>query len=297
MIILNAIIPIAIVVVIGIVLVKWNFVSEQFFSELSKVVFKVFVPIFLFTSVYKSGVQNVGWTIIGYFVPVLTLFVVIALLFSHRIALTANFSNGVLVGIPVIVAIAGEQGLTISLAVISVHSLILFTAFYLFSSKVNVTPSRFKTALNIFANPVIIGLLLGLFFKYSGIQIPSQLLSPLEMIAAATLPLALIILGSSLAQTSGFDKTLFRKTILIVTCKLVLLPGIVYVFTAKLLSLSDIQVLTLVILASCPTGISVMPFVEPVEKDKLIAHNAIALSTLFSIITIPTIIWLVQKLS
>ncbi|NVK21688.1 MAG: AEC family transporter [Kangiellaceae bacterium] len=292
--ILNAIIPIAIVVVIGMALVKWNFVSEQFFSELSKVVFKVFVPVFLFVSVYRAGLQDVSLTLVAYFVPVIVMFVIYALVFNHRIALTTTFSNGVLVGIPVIVAIAGDTGLSICLAVISVHSLILFTTFYLFSSKVNVTPSIFKSTLNIFSNPVVVALLLGLAFKYLAVTIPQQLFTALDMIASAALPLALIILGSSLVQISGFNKSIISKTLLVSSSKLLILPLLVFAFSQYGLQLDTTQVFSLTVLAACPTGISVMPFVDKVEPDRSVAHNTIALSTLLSLLTIPTIIFLLQ---
>lgn len=294
MLILDAIIPIALVVIIGVLLVKSGYVSDGFFPELSKLVFRVFVPVFLFVSVYRSGLQDVGQTLIAYFVPVLVVFVAVALLLNHRMALTSTFSNNVLVGIPVILSVAGEQGLIITLAVISAHSLILFSAFYLFSTKVNVTPSKFKASMNLFSNPVIIGLLLGLAFNYSGIELPKQLMTPLEMVSEAALPLALIILGSSLAQMGKIKAELLQKTILITAIKLLILPLVVYSFGRWVMELDEVVLISLVILAACPTGISVMPFVEAVETDRQVAHSTIAVSTLLSVICIPITIWLVQ---
>ncbi|WP_223669752.1 AEC family transporter [Kangiella shandongensis] len=296
MIILNAIIPIALVVLIGVVLVKWKLVGSAFFDDLSKVVFKAFVPVFLFVSVYETGLEDIGVTLFAYFVPVLVVFVVLALTFSHRIALTSTFSNNVLVGIPVILSVAGQKGLVISLAVISGHSLILFTTFFLFSTRVNVTPSKFKAALSIFSNPVIIGVLLGLIFNLFDIPIPQQLFKPLEMVSDAALPLALIILGSSLASLGSINRSVIKKTLMVTTIKLIALPALVFSFGYWLVGLNETQLISLTILAACPTGISVMPFVEAVESERKVAHNTIALSTLLSVITIPTTIWLVQSI-
>lgn len=294
MLILNAIIPIALVVLIGVILVKWRLVRGEFFDDLSKVVFKAFVPVFLFVSVYQTGLEDIGITLFAYFVPVLAIFVVLALTMSHRIALSSTFSNNVLVGIPVILSVTGQKGLVISLAVISGHSLILFTTFFLFSTRVNVTPSKFKAALGIFSNPVILGVILGLAFNVLNIAIPKVLFKPLEMVADAALPLALIILGSSLASLGGINRQLIKKTLLVTTIKLMLLPLAVFCFGYWVMDLNATQLISLTILAACPTGISVMPFVEAVEADRQVAHNAIALSTLLSVITIPLAIWLVQ---
>lgn len=296
MVILNAIIPIALVVLIGVVLVKWKLVGSAFFDDLSKVVFKAFVPVFLFVSVYETGLEDIGVTLFAYFVPVLVVFVVLALTFSHRIALTSTFSNNVLVGIPVILSVAGQKGLVISLAVISGHSLILFSTFFLFSTRVNVTPSKFKAALNIFSNPVILGVLLGLIFNLFDIPIPQQLFKPLEMVSDAALPLALIILGSSLASLGSINRSVINKTLMVTTIKLIALPFLVFSFGYWVVGLNQTQLIALTVLAACPTGISVMPFVEAVESDRKVAHNAIALSTLLSVITIPTTIWLVQSI-
>ena len=294
MLILNAIIPIALVVLIGVILIKWRLVRSEFFDDLSKVVFKAFVPVFLFVSVYQTGLEDIGITLFAYFVPVLAIFIVLALTMSHRIALSSTFSNNVLVGIPVILSVTGQKGLVISLAVISGHSLILFTTFFLFSTRVNVTPSKFKAALGIFSNPVILGVILGLAFNLLNITIPKILFKPLEMVSDAALPLALIILGSSLASLGGINRQLINKTLLVTSIKLMLLPLAVFSFGYWVLDLNATQLMSLTILAACPTGISVMPFVEAVEADRQVAHNTIALSTLLSVITIPFAIWLVQ---
>lgn len=293
--ILNAIIPVALVVLIGVVLVKWRLVRKEFFEDLSTVVFKAFVPVFLFVNVYETGLEDIGTTLFSYFTPVLVIFVILALTMSHRIALTSTFSNNVLVGIPVILSVAGQKGLAISLAVISGHSLILFTTFFLFSTRVNVTPSKFKAALGIFSNPVIVGVILGLLFNIFEIPIPKQLFTPLDMISDAALPLALIILGSSLASLGKISRSVITKTLIVTTIKLMLLPLVVFSFGYWVVGLNETQLISLTILAACPTGISVMPFVEAVESERKVAHNTIALSTLLSVVTIPITIWIVQS--
>jgi len=294
--ILNAIIPVALVVLIGVVLIKWRLVRTEFFEDLSKVVFKAFVPVFLFVNVYETGLEDIGTTLFAYFTPVLIIFVILALTMSHRIALTSTFSNNVLVGIPVILSVTGQKGLVISLAVISGHSLILFSSFFLFSTRVNVTPSKFKAALGIFSNPVILGVVLGLLFNVFEIPIPKQLFAPLEMVSDAALPLALIILGSSLASLGTISRSVITKTLFVTAIKLLLLPAAVFSFGYWVMELGPTHLLSLTILAACPTGISVMPFVEAVENDRKVAHNTIAVTTLLSVVTIPTTIWLVQTL-
>jgi predicted permease len=192
--------------------------------------------------------------------------------------------------------VAGQKGLAISLAVISGHSLILFTTFFLFSTRVNVTPSKFKAALSIFSNPVILGVILGLLFNIFEIPIPKQLFSPLEMISDAALPLALIILGSSLASLGKINRSVITKTLMVTAIKLLLLPLVVFSFGYWVVGLNATQLISLTVLAACPTGISVMPFVEAVESERKIAHNTIALSTLLSVVTIPITIWIVQSI-
>ena len=113
----------------------------------------------------------------------------------------------------------------------------------------------------------------------------------------AALPLALIILGSSLASPGTLSRSVIKKTVLVTTIKLLILPAAIFSFGYWVMELGPTHLLSLTILAACPTGISVMPFVEAVETDRKIAHNTIALSTLLSVVTIPTTIWLVQTLN
>jgi hypothetical protein len=83
---------------------------------------------------------------------------------------------------------------------------------------------------------------------------------------------------------------------MVTAIKLLLLPLVVFSFGYWVVGLNATQLISLTVLAACPTGISVMPFVEAVESERKIAHNTIALSTLLSVVTIPITIWIVQSI-
>lgn len=125
---------------------------------------------------------------------------------SAVFALSASYSNTIIVGLPVLLAAIGEQVIGIVFLIVTFHSAMLFalTAALATKSTNNTKENNkylywfgfIKHTLN---NPLIISILSGLLVNVLGISIPVFLAESLALIGKPAITLALFILGGSLA--------------------------------------------------------------------------------------------------
>lgn len=297
MVVINALIPVFGLILLGYLLGWRRWVPTQAGDSLSSVTFKLFMPVLLFSGLAKAdlGQAMSPLLVLVYFVPALTVFVGINLLMHRRagrptsMGLAASFSNNVLVGIPVVTLVLGQEFLVYLFAILVFHSLVLFTAQSLYAAfwaEGDRKAFDLRAVLRNFANPLIIGLLLGALLNMSGLQVPAPLWRAVEWLASAALPCALLVLGLSL---SHYRLHMSVSMGVLTLSKLVLLPVLVLLGGLLIPGLDPQARTVLVIMAACPTGVNVLAFYMGPEDNRIIS-SVVFLSTLLSAITLP--LWL-----
>ena len=287
----QAILPIFSLIVLGYVLGWRRWLTNESATGLANITFKLFMPTLLFAGIAKASLAEglSPMLLLAYYLPVLLVFGVVNVLAHWRrgtatpLGLVAAFSNNVLVGIPLIASLMGNDGLLYVFAILVFHSLTLFSlhSFYAaFGSQERVDG---RALLKNLANPMIIGLGLGALVNLSGLQVPESLWRAITWLGQAALPCALIVLGASLSRyrlrptTEAWGLTF---------AKLALFPTMVWLLSGLLPGLNDSARTVLVLLAACPSGVNVMAFCRTAEDNRSVSA-AISLSTLLSAVTLP----------
>ncbi len=287
----QAILPIFALIVLGYVLGWRQWLTTESAAGLANITFKLFMPTLLFAGIAKASLAEglSPMLLLAYYLPVLLVFGVVNVLAHWRrgtatpLGLVAAFSNNVLVGIPLIASLMGNDGLLYVFAILVFHSLTLFSlhSFYAaFGSQERVDG---RALLKNLANPMIIGLGLGALVNLSGLQVPESLWRAITWLGQAALPCALIVLGASLSRyrlrptTEAWGLTF---------AKLALFPTMVWLLSGLLPGLNDSARTVLVLLAACPSGVNVMAFCRTAEDNRSVSA-AISLSTLLSAVTLP----------
>lgn len=140
-------------------------------------------------------------------------------------------------------------------------------------------------------NPGIISAILGLVIFILDIPVPLPLVKLLATIGSVTTPLAMIVIGSTLAAVSIRDvikdKTLYQFTFL----KIVLIPGVLWFILQFFIH--DAMILGIaVILTSLPTAGNVSMLCLEYDGDVELVTKGIFMSTIFSLVTIPVLLFL-----
>ena len=107
--------------------------------------------------------------------------------------------------------------------------------------------------------------------------------------SAATMPLSMIVIGSSLGSVSLLDA--FRKGKLYLMCaiRLLLCPLLVWLLAG--LMTDDLMLrVTATIIAAAPSGVIVSVLAIQYDRDAVFTSEGVLLSTVFSMLTIPLIV-------
>lgn len=290
----QAILPIFLLIVLGYVLARRGALSREGNRTLSDLAFKLFLPMVLFTGMVHAHLQDgLDLSILAaYFVPALLVFMLVNLV-AHRFigrptpfGLTASFSNNMLIGLPLVADLFGNPGLVLLFTVIAVHSLLLFSSQSVYESLTGDAPFNVRSLVASLANPIIIGLLLGMAINLSGFPLPAWADQLSGWLAHAALPCALIVLGANLA---GYRLTPSVEALGMSLAKLALMPVLVLV-ACVLLDIDGMARAVLMLMSACPCGVNVLGFARILE-DSQKTSSAICLTTALSAVTLPLWMW------
>lgn len=138
-------------------------------------------------------------------------------------------------------------------------------------------------------SPIVIAIILGLLFSALGISrfIPRLVLKPLELLGSCSFPLAIVVIGASLAQLYPQGKTEYKESIFrVMALKLLLLPALgllcIYYFRPPYL----LGLLILMELA-VPSATSLALITKMNSQPERIISRGIFLSHLGSLATLP----------
>ncbi|MGM0414750.1 MAG: AEC family transporter [Bacillota bacterium] len=200
------------------------------------------------------------------------------------------FSNVGYMGLPIIGSIYSETGIFYgSLGMIPFNIVIWTYGIYLLSSGKKEISDRLQNIIN---NGVIaIGI--GFILFITGFELPGPIFEAVEMIGDMTFPLSMLIIGSSLY---GIDikRVIFKPKLIFLSLLRLLIIPVILLLTLNFLPIPEILVGIIVIQAAMPIAANSVIFAARYQGDYQLASEAIFITTLFSIISIPAIIWLIN---
>lgn len=194
------------------------------------------------------------------------------------------FSNAGFIGIPLVQAAFGTKGVFWIVGVVAVMNMMQWS----YGVRI-ITGERSATSLKrLIINPILIGIAIGvvLFATGIGTMLPDVVSTTLHGIASLNAPVAMIVMGSYLAQSDM--KKMFTTLHQYVVCfyRLILIPLITLAVMA-FIPLDTDMLITIFITACAPAGANVAVYADLYDSDYPYACQIVALSTLLSIITMP----------
>lgn len=151
--------------------------------------------------------------------------------------------------------------------------------------------SIWQTLKKVATNPFLIASVSGVLVGLSGITIPAPLLAPLEMVAQAAIPVALISVGATMNW--GALAKLDRFSGILCTTKLAVLPALTMT-TCWLLGTDPVLATTLTLFASMPTASASHVLAAGFGADRELSATLVAQSTLLGAATLPLWITLIE---
>ena len=221
--------------------------------------------------------------------------------FSSETAPVVEFSvispNNGFIGLPLALAFFGDTGLLYMIAC----NLALNVMFFSYgiclmrrgrgAAEKRSFAARLISGAAVVLNPKISAAVAGIIICYFGIKLPDILSSYLSAVGVIATPMAMIFIGSTLADSS-FSRIIKNGLVMeIAFNKLVVIPVIAFL-SVYFLPVSPLVKSILIISNALPVATTVPMLSELYDRDRNLASEALLLSTLFSIGAIPCAIWL-----
>lgn len=308
-----SLVPVFLFIALGFVTARVGWIRAIAVKDLSNLVFMVLAPALLFRTMSAVHIETLDFGPVGIY------FVAAALVFSGTVfaqgfttlaaarGLAHVFGNTVMIGVPLIGLAFGESGLVTLFTLISVHALILLTAatvvFELAAARERAnTPGQPKPHLlltvlqamkNGILHPVPLPIIAGLLFAQSGWTLPEMVDKPLQLLGQALGPIALLLVGVTLAFSkigSSFQPALRAALVKSLALPLVLAClGWAIGFGGEPLAL-------LIVTASLPTGANVFLFAQRYNVAEAEVTATIAVSTAMALVTLPVVLFLATRI-
>ena len=314
--VLVSLLPVVFLIASGFIAGRAGWIRAVAVKDLSNLVFLLLAPALLFRTMSVVRIEQLDFKpVAAYFVAVVILFSGILLVngFNRRgavLALAGTFSNTVMIGIVLIGLMYGPRGLITLLTLVSVHSLVLLTCATLVLelavarehkqkqgtlSSAAASPWRAgATVMNALKNallhPVPLPIMVGLLFAQTGWVMPVVIDKPLELLASAFGPLALVMVGITLASTPV--GLYWRQATVLAVVKNLLHPLLVFGL-CHLLGVIGLPMVVMVVAAALPMGANVFLFSQRYGVAEELITATVVVSTVLAMLTLTMVLVLV----
>lgn len=308
---LTALLPVVLLIVMGMVAAKANWVRATAVKDLSNLVFYVLTPALLFRTMTSVHINDLD------FGPIVLYFAAAGLVFAGTLvcfgfntlaatrALGHTFSNNVMIGIPLIGLAFGQEGLVTLFTLISVHALVLLgcgtVVFELAQARQSSSQGKprglgrtlAQAIKNSVIHPVPLPIIAGLLFAQTGWSIPAVIDKPMQLLGQALGPIALVLVGVTLAYSKL--GSLIKPAVRIAVVKTVVHP-ILFLTVAWLFGLQGLPMATMAVAAALPVGANVFMFAQRYDVGQEEITASIAISTGICLVTLPLVLLALERL-
>lgn len=138
-------------------------------------------------------------------------------------------------------------------------------------------------------NPGVIALLIGLPLFIFSVSLPAPVTDAIGYVASLNSPLAMIILGTYIANSDLKKLFLQKEHYLIVLLKQICMP-LIMITLYRLLGMSGLTLTACGISAAAPTAANTVLFAAKYDKDTAAASQVVSFGTLAAVLTMPFMI-------
>ena len=289
-------------VALGYLFGRAKLVGSRMGDVLTEFVVTIALPLLLFRTLVEADFSGMRpWLLWGiYFAAVLVAWTggqfVVSRVFGRdsRAAVVggvaAAFSNLVLLGLPLVIGVYGQEGVEVLSLIVMVHLPVMMAATIVLFARLDTTgaaasPAAIATQfLKVFlGNPLIVGILAGIFWRLTGWPIPGFVRPIVNALAGVAGPVALFAVGRGLVQFG--IKGAVAPALVLSPIKLLLMPALV-LGLALIFNLPPLIAKVAVIGAAMPTGVNPYLIASRFGTGQALASNTMTLTTAAGALTV-----------
>ena len=302
----EAVAMLLIIGVIGFLLLSRKMVPEYFFSLLSPLALEIALPSLVFVNIITNfnPLTKPDWWKLPlwwlFFIAIAFIITVIGMIISKKnsrreFGLSLFYQNGIFFPLAIITGVYGiNSEYTVDLFFfVLFYATFFFNTYFFFFKRESLTIKWRK----IF-HPVFIMTVLAIIIKLIGVEsyIPSFILSALRMIGNMAIPLLMLILGGNmLVDFRSMGEICISEILKFILFKNIIMPMIFLLIVLKIRPSFNIA-LILILEASVPPVTAIPIVTEREGGNRALVNQFMIVSFLFSLISIPFMLFLFGKL-
>jgi len=306
--VLASLTPVFLLIAAGYLAGRREWIRESAVRDLSNLVFLLLIPALLFRTMSGVNVQALDLRPLLAYFPAALLLLGVSIAwrgFTRRsvvMAMGGVFSNMVMIGITLVELAYGKSALVTLLTLVSVHALILLTVGSVVLELVVAHEARLggaraphvlETAWSAFKgaliHPIPLPIISGLLYAQTGWGLPAVIDKPLQLLGSAFGPIALVLVGVTLARTPLRGQ--LAPSLWITLSKNLVLPLLVGV-SAWAWGITGLPLTVMVVAAALPMGANVFLFAQRYEVAQELTTAAMGLSTALALFTLSAVMLL-----
>lgn len=301
MLVFNGVLSLSLIIFIGFLARKTEILNIEITKGLTTMLLNITLPLLIINSFIIDFTDDLKEKVylsflISFIIMLLSIFITKILLLPIKkenksiLQFGIVFSNCGFMAFPIVESLFGVEGVIYTSIFNMFFTIFIWTYGYvLFNNK----KDDLKLS-SILKKPAIIAVVVGIIIMIFSIKIPSILTNTFSIVGSMTTPLSMIIIGSILAtcniKSYLKDINIYYGSLI----KLIVLPLIIG-FILKFFIPLDSLYFTLILLVAMPSATMTTIFSENFNKDKEYASVFVFITTIFSIITIPIISYIISN--
>lgn len=301
---LKTVLPLFLVILTGIIFSQTKSASETWVDILNKYALNIGLPALVIVSLIQLKPEAQSYSLLilinsVYFVLCMLLAFPIARILKlptqtrNSLFLILSYGNVAYLGIPVLINTYGETIFPAATIIVAIYVFWLFTlGIILIESNGEEQFDGKKIIFNLFRNPLLIAVFIGLFILIFKIQLPVVAEKTILLFSNSVTAVVLFSLGIFLGLHKKGKPTDWVKALsysLIIT---LILPFIFYQII-KITPLDPFQIKATILDSSMPLGLTAYALSAKYKLETALVARIVVLSTMISVVTIPLwIVWL-----
>lgn len=207
---------------------------------------------------------------------------------SALISATAFMNNGNF-GAPLMLFAYGKTAFQYSVAIMILHTIVMSTIGLYYSAKGNFDVKN--ALISVLKMPIIHALFLGLVWQYFELPMPENIYNAISMVADASIPLVMIVLGMQLAEIR-IDKIKWGITNFGLFTRLIISPAVAYGIT-RLLPVEPLLAKVMIVLGAMPSAAIMVMYSIEYDCDPQLVSSITLISTILSILTLSILLTII----
>lgn len=145
--------------------------------------------------------------------------------------------------------------------------------------------------------PFFIAIMIGIFLFFTQLPLPEVLTKSIGFLAGLNTPLAMFAIGVYLAQTNILQMVKKKNLYKVSLVRLLIIPiaalMIIWLVPGQMYELK----MAVFIATACPVGANIAVYAQLHNKNYSYAVETVVISTLWSIVSLPAMVWIMEYIS